>query len=198
MTEFSIPSLYVTQLKTPETDGYFALQIAAITRSPKNVQKTALGITKKAGIKDPLNFFREIRVAAADKPEIVEGSLKFSDKQFKVGDKLLVSEQFKEGDKVQVEAVSKGKGFQGVVKRHGFAGGPKTHGQSDRQRAPGSIGSTTTPGRVFKGMKMAGRMGGEKNTVRGLQVVAVTENKLILKGTVPGPSGAMVIISKIK
>lgn len=102
------------------------------------------------------------------------------------------------GDKVKVTGTSKGKGFAGVVKRWKFAGGPRTHGQSDRERAPGSIGQTTTPGRVYKGKKMAGRMGGKKVTVKGLKVVEVKpeENLLVVKGLVPGHKGRQVLVSK--
>lgn len=104
----------------------------------------------------------------------------------------------KPGDLVSVAGVSKGKGFAGVVKRHGFAGGPKTHGQSDRLRAPGSIGQTTTPGRVYKGKRMAGRMGGERTTVKGLTVLAVSEDGTIeLSGPVPGNRGGLLKITKI-
>lgn len=102
------------------------------------------------------------------------------------------------GDKVKVTGISKGKGFAGVVKRWHFAGGPRTHGQSDRERAPGSIGQTTTPGRVYKGKKMAGRMGGKKVTIRGLKVIEVKpeENLLVVKGLVPGGKNSKVMVSK--
>ncbi|TSC54397.1 MAG: large subunit ribosomal protein L3 [Microgenomates group bacterium LiPW_16] len=103
------------------------------------------------------------------------------------------------GDKVKVTGTSKGKGFAGVVKRWGFAGGPRTRGQSDRERAPGSIGQTTTPGRVYKGKKMAGRMGGKRVTIKGLKVVEIKpeENLLIVKGLVPGPKRGKVLVSKV-
>lgn len=103
------------------------------------------------------------------------------------------------GDKVKVTGTSKGKGFAGVVKRWGFAGGPRTRGQSDRERAPGSIGQTTTPGRVYKGKKMAGRMGGKRVTTKGLKVVEIKpeENLLIVKGLVPGPKRGKVLVSKV-
>lgn len=103
------------------------------------------------------------------------------------------------GDKVKVTGISKGKGFAGVVKRWKFAGGPRTHGQSDRERAPGSIGQTTTPGRVYKGKKMAGRMGGKRITIKGLKVVEIKpeENILVVKGLVPGNKGGMLKISKL-
>ena len=115
----------------------------------------------------------------------------------KVGDVVDVS-LFKEGDMVDVTGVSKGKGFAGVVKRHGFAGGPKTHGQSDRHRHPGSIGSTTSPGRVFKGMRMAGHMGNERVTVRHLEVFEADaeRNLLLVKGAVPGSRNGLLLIRK--
>ena len=118
-------------------------------------------------------------------------------KDIKVGDKIDVG-LFKEGDLVNVTGVSKGKGFAGVVKRHGFAGGPKTHGQSDRHRAPGSIGATTSPGRVLKGKRMAGHMGTEKVTVTKLKVFKADpeRNLLLVKGAVPGAKNGLVLIEK--
>lgn len=115
------------------------------------------------------------------------------------GQKEKLSEVFQEGDRLQVTGISKGKGFAGVVKRHHFAGGPRTHGQSDRERAPGSSGSTTTPGRVYKGKRMAGRMGGEKKTVKNLLVAKVEAEKNILyvKGAVPGRTRGLVEVKKI-
>lgn len=118
-------------------------------------------------------------------------------KEINLGGKILVS-IFEPGDEVKITGITKGKGFAGSVKRWGFAGGPKTHGQSDRHRAPGSIGAGTTPGRVFKGKKMAGHMGNAKLTVRGLEVVEVDENKnvILIKGSVPGPKNGLLIIEK--
>jgi large subunit ribosomal protein L3 len=115
-----------------------------------------------------------------------------------VGDKINVADVFNSGDKVKVTGTSKGKGFAGVVKRHGFKGGPKTHGQSNRQRHPGSIGQTTTPGRVYRGKRMAGHMGNVQRTVTGLEIFAVKpeENLLLVKGLVPGNVGGLVKISK--
>jgi large subunit ribosomal protein L3 len=114
-----------------------------------------------------------------------------------VGEKIQISDVFTVGDDVKVTGISKGKGFAGGVKRHGFKGGPKTHGQSDRQRGPGSIGQTTTPGRVYKGKRMAGHMGGDQVTTRNLKVIAISDNLLIVKGLVPGPKGGLVKITKI-
>jgi large subunit ribosomal protein L3 len=118
-------------------------------------------------------------------------------KAVKVGDKVDVS-LFKEGDRVDISGVSKGKGFAGVVKRHHFAGGPKTHGQSDRHRAPGSIGSTTSPGRVLKGMRMAGHMGNSRVTARNLEVRKADpeRNLLLVKGAVPGAKNGLLLIKK--
>lgn len=115
----------------------------------------------------------------------------------KVGDKIAVSQIFKAGDVIDVTGISKGKGFAGVVKRHHFKGGPRTHGQSDRERAPGSIGQTTTPGRVYKGKRMAGRMGHERVTVKNLRVVEVSPSSLLIKGLVPGVKHTLVMIKKV-
>lgn len=120
-------------------------------------------------------------------------------KDLNAGEKISVADVFVVGNKVKVTGVSKGKGFQGVVRRHGFKGGPKTHGQSDRQRHPGSIGQTTTPGRVYKGKKMAGHMGHTTVTVRNLQIFAVKpeENLLFIKGLVPGAKKSLLKITRI-
>jgi large subunit ribosomal protein L3 len=114
------------------------------------------------------------------------------DKKFAVGQELKPADVFAKGETVTVSGTSKGKGFQGVVKRHAFKGGSKTHGQSDRQRAPGAIGMTTTPGRVFKGKRMAGRMGSDRITMSGLQIVDITEEGIRIKGLVPGASGGLL------
>lgn len=116
-----------------------------------------------------------------------------------LGKETQLGEAFKEGDKVKISGISKGKGFAGVVKRYHFAGGPKTHGQSDRQRAPGSIGSTTTPGRVLKGKRMAGRMGTEKVTLKNLLVTKVDteKNTIYVKGSVPGPKKGLLSVVKL-
>ncbi len=120
----------------------------------------------------------------------------FGETKIFIGDSIKPTVVFKKGDLVKVSGTSKGKGFQGVVKRHHFAGGPKTHGQSDRERAPGSIGSTTTPGRVYKGKRMAGRMGGERVTVRNLEIVEVKDDGIVVKGLVPGAKkGLLEIVS---
>ena len=171
----------VIQVKTLAKEGYNAVQFGfGQARRLKSSQK---GHLKDLG---QLRYLREFRVdddAAAAA----------------VGDKIDVS-QFQAGDLVDVTGVSKSKGFAGVVKRHGFAGGPKTHGQSDRHRAPGSIGSTTSPGRVWKGMRMAGRMGGEKVTVQRLEVIESDSerNLLLLKGAVPGNKNGLLLIRKCR
>ena len=163
---------FVIQVKTKEKDGYVAVQLGFGAKKEKNIKKPQRGHR-------PLRWLKEFRT---DETEL------------KPGDEINIS-AFVPGDKVTVVAISKGKGFQGVVKRHGFHGGPKSHGQKDRHRAPGSIGASW-PQHVIKGMKMAGRMGGDKITVKNLEVVEVDkENNLIaLKGAIPGRKGTLVMI----
>jgi large subunit ribosomal protein L3 len=172
----------VTQVRTVEVDGYKALQLGFDDKKAKSSNKALDGHFKKAG--------------TTAKKKVVE----FVDftKEYNLGDQLTV-EIFTEGEFVDVSANSKGKGFQGVVKRHGFAGvGQATHGQHNRLRAPGSIGAASYPARVFKGMRMAGRMGGNKVTVQNLRVLKVVpeKNLLVVKGAVPGHKNAYVIIQK--
>jgi large subunit ribosomal protein L3 len=168
----------ITQVKAEATDGYSAAQLGF-------GQVKRLKAAEKGHLKDngQFKYLREFRLDAA------EG--------LKPGDILDVG-QFKAGDKVDVIGISKGKGFAGVVKRHHFRGGPKTHGQSDRNRAPGAIGSTTTPGRVWKNMKMAGHLGDERVTARNLEVYSAdaARNLLLVKGAVPGAKNGLVIIRK--
>lgn len=174
---------YVTQVKTADSkDGYNAVQIATGTK--KSVRKPQQGHMQKANAPQNLRFVREVRV------ENVE--------DITLGQIIGVKDVFAKGDVVKVTAVSKGKGFQGGVKRYGFAGGPKTHGQSDRHRAPGSIGQTTTPGRVYKGKHMAGHMGMDTVSILGLEVLAVDRknNLMTIKGGIPGPVGGLVRIQK--
>jgi large subunit ribosomal protein L3 len=168
----------VTQVKTLDKEGYSAAQLGF--GETKKLNSPRKGHLKKLG---QFRHLREFRLADA--------------KDVKVGDKIDVS-LFKEGDLVDVSGVSKGKGFAGVVKRHHFAGGPKTHGQSDRHRAPGSIGSTTSPGRVLKGMRMAGHMGNQRVTVRHLQVYKTDpeRNLLLVRGAVPGARNGLLLIKK--
>ena len=168
----------IIQIKTAAKEGYNAVQLGF--GEAKRLKSPQRGHLKEMG---QFRYLREFRV---DDAETVT-----------IGDKVDVN-LFQEGDRVDVTGVSKGKGFAGVVKRHGFAGGPKTHGQSDRHRHGGSIGATTSPGRVFKGMRMAGHMGGERVTVRRLEVLAADpdRNLLLLKGAVPGNRNGLLLIRK--
>jgi large subunit ribosomal protein L3 len=169
---------FVTQLRTPERDGYTAAQIGF--EETKRLNRPEAGHLKNT---PKLRHLREVPVDTLD--------------ELAVGTKVDAS-LFQAGDLVDVTGTSKGRGFAGVVKRHGFSGGPKTHGQSDRHRAPGSVGSGTTPGRVFKGMRMAGRMGGERVTVKHLRVVQVDaeRNLLALEGAVPGARNGLLMLRK--
>ncbi len=174
---------YVTQVRTKEVDGYDAVQLGFDDKKEKNTPKALKGHFEKAGV--------------SPKRRVVE----FQDfeKEVKLGDEIKVDDVFAEGEFVDVSGISKGKGFQGVVKRHGFAGvGQATHGQHNRLRAPGSIGASSDPSRVFKGMRMAGHMGNEKVTVQNLKVMKVIpeKNLLIVKGSVPGHKNAYLIIKK--
>lgn len=179
------PSLVITQIKSNETDGYCALQLAvgkkrAITNKPQS------GHLKKSDPNSPLKIIGEILT----NPEEL--------KEFKLGQELSMDQIFKQGDKVSVTGTSKGRGFTGVIKRWGFHGGPRTHGQSDRERAPGSIGQGTTPGRVYKGKKMPGRSGTQQTTLSNLIVAQIDKqnNQLLITGTLPGHFGATVRIAK--
>lgn len=180
---------YLVDIKTPETAGYFAVRLAF--GNAKNIAKPVKGQLEKAGIKTPLHFLKEIRISS-DKKEIIaieeEGKqgVQIGEQKIFIGEEVKPSVIFKAGDIVDVSGTSQGKGFQGVVKRHGFAGGPKTHGQSDRHRAPGSIGPATTPGRVFKGTRMAGQMGNKRITVQNLKVISINETSITVKGLIPG------------
>ena len=172
----------VTQVRTNEVDGYEALQLGFDDKTEKHATKADLGHFKKAG--------------TSAKKKVVEFQ-EFATEQ-KLGDIIDVS-MFVEGEFVDVQGVSKGKGFQGVVKRHGFGGvGQATHGQHNRLRAPGSVGASSYPSRVFKGMRMAGRMGGENVNVQNLRVLKVVteKNLLVIKGCVPGCNNSYVIIHK--
>jgi len=172
----------VTQKKTVETDGYNALQIAFGDKKEKHSLKAEVNHFAKANTA-PKKFVQEIRDSEIDKA---------------VGETITV-DIFAEGDKVEVVGTTKGKGFQGVVKRHGFSGvGEQSHGQHDRQRAPGSIGNSSDASRVFKGMRMAGRMGGERVKTKGLKVVKIfpEKNYILISGSVPGHNGSIVLIQK--
>jgi len=172
----------VTQVRTNEVDGYEALQLGFDDKAEKQATKAATGHFKKAG--------------TTAKKKVVEFQ-EFAT-EYKLGDVLTV-DVFAEGEFVDVQGVSKGKGFQGVVKRHGFGGvGQATHGQHNRLRAPGSVGASSYPSRVFKGMRMAGRMGGDNVTVQNLRVLKVLADKnlILVKGCVPGCKNSYVIIQK--
>lgn len=173
----------VTQIKTIEKDGYSAVQLAFGDKKEKNTPKPLQGHFKKAGT-TPKRFLVEFNGFEGD---------------VKLGDEIKLEALFTEGENVDVIGTTKGKGFQGVVKRHGFAGvGESTHGQHNRLRAPGSLGASSDPSRVFPGMRMAGRTGGDRRTVQNLQVVKVLpeENLILIKGAVPGFNGATVLIVK--
>jgi large subunit ribosomal protein L3 len=175
----------VVQRKTPTADGYDAAQLGLVEFiKPRRINKPTAGRLKKAGV-DGAKFMREFHLEAGD------GDLK-------AGDKVLV-DQFKPKDKVDVIGISKGRGFAGVVKRHHFRGGEGTHG-SMFHRAPGSIGSSSYPSRVFPGTRMGGQMGNARVTVRNLEVVEVDaeDNVLIVKGAVPGPNGGYVVVRRSK
>ncbi|MDO5509654.1 MAG: 50S ribosomal protein L3 [Weeksellaceae bacterium] len=173
----------VTQVRTEDNDGYASVQLGFDDKKEKNAGKALTGHFAKAG--------------TAPKKKVAEFYGEFVN-DLTLGDTVTV-DLFKEGEFVDVTGISKGKGFQGVVKRHGFGGvGQSTHGQHNRLRAPGSIGAGSDPSRVFKGMRMAGRMGGKNTTIQNLRVVRVDEDKnlLIVKGAVPGPKNSYVIIRK--
>ena len=172
----------VTQVKTEETDGYYGVQLGWGETEERKLTQPERGHLRKKKL--PLvQHLGEVPVAEGDAP--------------KLGDRIDVS-MFSSGDIIDVIGVSKGKGFAGVMKRHNFKGGPRTHGQSDRARAPGSIGPGSTPGRVFKGTKMAGRMGNDRVSVQNLRVVSVDaeRNLIMVKGAVPGPTKGSLIIRK--
>lgn len=171
---------YVTQIRTPERDGYAAVQLGFEEVKPKRLTAGELGHVKRNNL-PPLRYLREFR---EKEPGVEEG------------EKVTVDQVFGSGDLVDISGVSKGKGFAGGVKRYHFHGGKKTHGQSDRWRAPGSRGSGTTPGRVFKGARGAGHMGNDNVTVQNLKVVLVDgeRNLLGVRGAVPGPKGGLLMI----
>ena len=174
----------VTQVKTLENDGYSALQLAFDDKKEKHTTRPMQGHFKKAGT-TPKRYLAEF---------------KNWDKEYTLGDVLKVSDVLTEADEwVDIAGISKGKGFQGVVKRHGFNGvGEVTHGQHNRQRAPGSVGASYYPSRVFPGLRMAGRMGGNRVTVQNLRILRVLpeQNLLLVKGSIPGAKGAYLIINK--
>lgn len=175
---------YVTQKRILERDGYIAVQLGFEEIKPGRANKPKLGHLAKNDL-PPLRYLREFRVN--DHDELSEGQ-------------KLDASVFEVEDRVDIIGTSKGRGFAGVVKRHGFGGGPKTHGQSDRWRAPGAISAGSTPGRVFKGLRMAGRMGNQQVTVQNLEVVLVDpeRNLLAVKGAVPGARNGLLIIREAR
>ena len=180
-TVIEVGPCVVTQVKTVETDGYEAVQVGFVDKKEKHTNKPQAGHFKKAGV--------------APKRHLAEFNF---DTEYKLGDEIGV-DFFADAAYVTVVGTSKGKGFQGVVKRHGFGGvGQTTHGQHNRLRAPGSIGACSYPARVFKGTRMAGQMGNQRVTVQNLQVLNVMpeHNLLVIKGSVPGCKGSIVIIEK--
>ncbi len=182
VTKIKFEANTVVFLKDKEIDGYKAAQLGV--GDSKKTTKPLLGHFAKAKLATSPRILKEVSF----------------DGDLKPGQEVKMEEVFHKGALVDVVGKSKGKGFAGVVKRHGFHGGPKTHGQSDRHRAPGSIGSGTTPGRVQKGLKMPGHMGDAKVSIFGLEVMQVDkdENILVVKGSIPGPTGATVLVKKSK
>ncbi len=175
---------YVVQLRTPEKDGYRAVQLGFEEVRAGRLTRGQRGHLERAGV-PTLRYLRELRMR--------------EDETYEVGQKILV-DIFQPGERVDVVGTSKGRGFAGLVKRHHFKGGPKTHGQSDRQRRAGSIGATSTPGRVWKGLRMAGHMGNERVTTQNLEVVMVDpeRNLLAVKGSVPGATGGLVVVKQAR
>ena len=181
-TVIEVGPCVVTQVKTPEVDGYSALQLGFEDEKEKHPTQPEIGHFKKAGV-TPKRHLAEFKG--------FEG-------EYKLGDTISV-DMFSDNDFVDIVGVSKGKGYQGVVKRHGFGGvGQTTHGQHNRLRAPGSIGACSYPAKVFKGMRMAGQMGNKRVTVQNLQVfkVIAEHNLLMIKGSIPGSKGSIVLIEK--
>lgn len=190
-------SCHLIDVITPDKRGYFSVKLGF--GQTKNIKKPVQKELEKAGIKTPLRFLREFRLDKyKDKINIIEDGkkkgLQIGEVKIFSGDMIKPNIFIKAGDLIQVSGISKGKGFQGGVKRHGFKGRSHTHGASRDERAPGSIGMTTTPGRVFKGKRMAGRMGGDRVTIKNIEVVEVNENGLVVKGLIPGAKGGLIEI----
>jgi len=197
VTIISTSPCYLVDFLPDQTNTGWAMSVKLGFGNAKHINKPTRGQLQKAGIKTPLRFLREFRmdklgIEASIIEEKGKRGIQIGEKKMFVGEEVKPADIFTVGEMVSVSGTSKGKGFQGVVKRHGFAGGPKTHGQSDRHRAPGSIGMTTTPGRVFKGKKMAGRMGSDRTTIQGLAVMAADETSLTVKGLIPGSIRGLV------
>ena len=177
----------VTQIKTFETDGYDAVQVGYFPKKESKINKSIMGIFKKANVeaKRGLTEFK-------GQMTLMDGE---EEKPVEVGSKLTI-DQFQAGEKVRIRSKSKGKGFAGVVKRYHFKGGPGSHGQGDKLRSRGSVGASSYPSRVIKGMKMAGRMGGENTTLRDVQILEIDSEKnlLVLKGPIPGAINSTIRI----
>ena len=182
-TVLSVGPVTVTQVKNLEKDGYRAIQVGYGKRNEKNINKAQKGHFKDLGL---FRYLKEFRLSVDRQAQ------SGADDKYNRGDIIDVS-IFEVGDIIEVSAISKGKGFQGVVKRHGFRGGPRTHGNKHHERTPGSIGAQG-PQKVLKGKKMAGRMGGERVTVKNLKILQIDKenNQLVLKGAVPGHRGTLV------
>ena len=181
-TVIEVGPCVVTQIKTADKDGYEAVQLGFVEKKDKHTTAPIAGHFKKAGVA----------------PQRHLAEFKGFDGEYNLGDTITV-DLFNENDFVDIQGTSKGKGFQGVVKRHGFGGvGQSTHGQHNRLRAPGSVGACSYPAKVFKGMRMAGQMGNEKVTIQNLQVLKVIadHNLLLIKGSIPGSKGSIVLIEK--
>jgi len=180
VTYISVGPCWITAMNT--VDGQPHIQLGFGVR--KSISKPLEGHIKKAGIEKYPRFFREVPSSGVD--------------DMHPGQEIHADEVFSVGDSIRVTGISKGKGFAGVMKRHGFHGGPATHGQSDRARSPGSIGQTTTPGRVYRGKRMAGRMGQDTVTVRGLKVISIDKDRqmMIIQGLIPGGKNNLVVIQK--
>ncbi len=175
----------VTQIRTEENDGYTAVQLAIGEKKEKRTSKAMRGHFEASGT-SPKRYLREFEM---------------SDKELSAGDTVSIEDVFEEGEIIDVSGTSKGKGFQGVVKRHGFRGvGDATHGQHNRQRAPGAIGAGSDPSRVFKGMRMGGRMGTDRVTVKNLTILRIMseQNAVLIGGAIPGPKNGLVELRKKK
>lgn len=175
VTKLAVSGNVIIGIKTLARDKYSAVQLGFDKRAKARPAKS---------LKSIYNFIREVRMADAEPLPTI-------------GEVIKVSDIFKPGDIINVTGTSKGKGYAGGVKRYHFKGGPRTHGQSDRERAPGAIGTTTTPGRVFKGKRMAGRMGQDKVTVKNIKIVAVDDNFILVKGLVPGGRNTLLMLKKV-
>ncbi len=181
VTVIEVAPNVVTQIRTPEVDGYSAVQIAAGAIDPRKVNKPSAGHFEKAGV-TPRRHLTEVRTADAA--------------EYSLGQELTIEGTFEAGQKIDVVGTSKGKGFAGTMKRHNFKGVSASHGAHRNHRKPGSIGGAATPGRVFRGHKMAGRMGGDRVTVQNLVVQAIDAEKglILVKGAVPGARGRLVFV----